>query len=183
MKTLKTQIPILLLLLSSIFICANCEKDDRGYWVSYYKKKTGEGYVFFKFENDSITPISNLAVEIISYAENPWDMFSTGPLRSTSIVYTNNNGKYFFKLVKKIDDRKVYKYNISIHDISKGYFPNLPNFPNFPNDHRPVRIDDMLVSIVHTPFDIEFNANLLQDSPQIIVDTIFFHSDTTKIRL
>ena len=165
------------LVVVGVFVVYGCEKDDQGQRITYYKNKTGEGYVFYKFDNDSITPISNLAIEIISYAENPWDMFSTGDFRSPNIAYTNNDGKYSFRFVKRIGERKVYKYNISIYDISKGNFPNLPYI------YTPVRIDDILVSIVHTPFDIEINANLLQDSHKIIVDTIFFHSDTVKIRL
>ena len=86
-----------LIVITIISILSSCQKDENGNRISYYKNKTGEGYVFFKFGNDSITPIRNSAVEIISYGKyTGYGELFAGRAHHTNIVYTGNNylGKY-----------------------------------------------------------------------------------------
>ena len=143
---------IKIILMASILLCLSCEKDEQGKWISYYKNKIGEGYVFYKFENDSIVPINNLGIEIISYARIRWIMFGIGKHDHTDVVYTNSEGKYSFKFAKKISNQKVIEYEINPYGPSDAPFGFIPS---------------------HVKVDI----NMLDKFNKISIDTIFFYRD------
>ena len=84
-----------LVLIFTAVLYLSCEKDEKGQRITYYKNKTGEGYVFFKFKNDSIAPIENAKIGIEFYRVG-W--FST-ITNHFDYIYTDNNGKYSFKFL------------------------------------------------------------------------------------
>ena len=102
-----------------LFSAASCEKDENGNRITYYKKKTGEGYVFYKFKNDSVAPIANAKTQIESYTVG---MFST-ITNHFDYVCTDSNGKYSFKFVKTINNSRVDGCGI-ISSSPIGYFPS-----------------------------------------------------------
>ena len=131
-----------------LFAVASCQKDENGNRITYYNKKTGEGYVFYKFENDSIAPITNAKTQIQSYRMG---MFSTITVHS-DCIYTDNNGKYSFKFVKKIKGEKVEEHHISLQS-----FPNKPDGISSPS------------------ITLKSDSDLLRNSNKIVLDTIFFY--------
>ncbi len=140
----------LLAIAATLFITVACEKDDNGNRITYYKNKTGEGYVFYKFSNDSIAPIANAKTQIESYY---FGMFST--LKNHfDYVYTDNNGKYSFRFVKKINEKKA-----------EGYYISSPY------------ITDISTNSGHGGGNIHLDYNLLDNSNEILIDTIFYYID------
>jgi len=117
MKKLK-KYTALLLLLSILFTSMSCEKDDQGQRITYYKNKTGEGYVFYKYYSagidspiDSIKPAANVKIEIECYTQGFMD---AGILSHSDYVYTDNNGKYSFKLLKSINGKSIAHRYITV---------------------------------------------------------------------
>jgi hypothetical protein len=143
MKKLTKHMPILLILLSLSFIYSACQKDENGKWITYYKNKTGEGYVFYKFRNDSIAPIINTQVLIESYTRGWYYTFTS----HFDYAYTDNSGKYSFRFVKTINEKKVEGYYILSR--SEG------------------------IHIVHG-LGIHLDCNLLKNSNKILLDTLFY---------
>ena len=133
-----------------ILLFTSCERDEQGHRISYYKNKTGEGYVFYKFENDSIAPINNLKVEVRSCFISTHMFIAGGHYSHSGIVYTNNEGKYSCKFGKKVDGEKVVDY-----EINPDYPPNVP--------------------FGFIPTIVRFNTDILDNSDKISIDTIFFH--------
>ncbi|MDR3047870.1 MAG: hypothetical protein LBU51_09755 [Bacteroidales bacterium] len=122
------KVNFLLFLLVAILLFSGCEKDENGNRIQYYSNKTGEGYVFLKFENDSIAPINNIT----------WSIKSDGGgalifgVTHYDYVNTDINGYYSFKFVKKIDGTKVDCYELT-SDIESlptelKYYGSLSNF-------------------------------------------------------
>jgi hypothetical protein len=106
------QVKILLLLVATVFLFNSCQKDENGYRITYYKDKIVVGWLFYKFENDSIAPIPNIKMESYCSGEDrgwifPWSR------EHTDYVYTDNNGKFTCKLVKKINNDKGNYYKIT----------------------------------------------------------------------
>ena len=95
MKNLKTQIPILLLLLSSIFICTNCEESADGYKVIYYKT-TGEGYVYDGTLNK---PIKGAKISVETSFDRSGELFGPPIVRDTFV--TDEKGYYKIRFIKK----------------------------------------------------------------------------------
>lgn len=145
MKTLK------LIAITSIImlLCISCEKDENGNRITYYKNKTGEGYVFYKFENDSIAPIESVKIGIESYIV---EMFST-ITRHFDYVNIDNNGKYSFNFVKNINGKKTNGYCI-LSPSPIGYDEPIPSSGN-----------------------VHFDHNSLEESNTIFIDTIFIYID------
>ena len=135
-----------------LFTAASCEKDENGNRITYYKNKTGEGYVFFKFKNDSIAPIANAKIEIESYAHGMY-------VNNTHFdyVYTDNNGKYSFKFVKKIYNYGAGSSKVAGYEIKVKELPPIDNFP------------------VSYSGDILLNCISLDNSSKIFIDTIFYY--------
>ena len=119
------QIKILLVTVATILLFNSCEKiiDENGHRITYYKNKTAVGYLFYKFENDSIAPITNFKMESYCSGENRGWIFPWGKSH-TDYVYTDDNGKYMCKLVKKIDNDKVTYYEIKYGQS----FPIVPTY-------------------------------------------------------
>jgi hypothetical protein len=138
---------ILLAIAAILFTTAACEKDENGNRITYYKNKTGEGYVFYKFENDSIAPIANAKTQIESYIRGWFTTFTS----HFDYVYTDNNGKYSFKFVKKINEKKADGYYIL--SPFEGYKP------------------------AHGTGNIHLDYKLLDNSNKIFIDTIFYYVD------
>jgi len=151
---MKITVKIFLLAAAVLLIAASCQKDENGNRITYYKNKTGEGYVFFKFKNDSIAPIENAIIKIESYTVG---MFST-ITRHYDYVYTDNNGKYSFKFVKKICSGSFGNYKVAGYEI----FSSLP-----------IGYD---VSYSSGNY-IRFKHDLLDNSNKIFNDTIFYYPD------
>jgi len=101
---------------------ASCQKDENGYRITYYKNKKAIGYLFYKFENDSIAPITNFKMKSYSSSGGIGWLFSGKS--HTDYVYSDNNGKYVFKLVKRIDNNKVSYYEI----IREQTLPITPDY-------------------------------------------------------
>jgi len=104
MKTIK----ILCTVIFATLLLAGCEKDEDGQWIRYYKQPTGEGYVFVKNADGSITPYSN-KTDCISL-EAGWTkgsgLFGTSR-KHTDLYSTDANGKFTCKFVRKIDRHDV----------------------------------------------------------------------------
>jgi len=139
-----------LLTVVTVLLCLSCEKDDKGQRITYYKNKTGEGYVFYKFDNDSIVPTNNSRIEITSYLQGSGSGLFYSRSNHTDIVYTNNEGKYSFKFLKTINGKKIVEYQITVR-----YSPDMPT--NFYFCNSPV-----------------IDPDLLRNSNNIVVDTIFY---------
>jgi len=108
MKKLK----ILIVIITTVLFLNSCNKDENGYRISYYKNKTAVGWLYYKFENDSIAPITNFKMKSYCSGEDrgwifPWSR------EHTDYVYTDNNGKFTCKLVKKINNDKGNYYEVS----------------------------------------------------------------------
>jgi hypothetical protein len=93
---------ITLLLIATVLLLSSCKKDENGYYIKYYEDKTGVGYVFYKFESDSIAPIADVKMSIKSYTGGG-ELFNSNHFDYT---YTDNNGKYTCDFVKKINGVK-----------------------------------------------------------------------------
>lgn len=133
-----------------LFLCASCEKADKDRGIAYYQNKIGEGYLFGKFENDSIVPISNSKIEIKFYAP-PSDLGPTfGDRIYVDYVYTDDDGKYSFRFVKKIDSKKVFKCH-----VSEVYSP--------------------LPEGISMPSNFELGLDIFKKSNKIVLDTIFYY--------
>ena len=100
MKTLKTQIPIVLILLSISFLCASCERDAEGHRVTYYKT-TGEGYVFMydKKDGNILYPIQNAEIEITSVSKRSTSALFSYHYKQT--YYSDATGKYTVRFPKR----------------------------------------------------------------------------------
>jgi len=114
---------ILIAIIATILLFNSCEKDENGYRITYYKNKTAIGWLFYKFENDSIAPITNFKMKSYCSGENrgwifPWSR------EHIDYVYTDNNGKFTCKLVKKINNDKGSYYEI-------GYGQSFPIEPDY----------------------------------------------------
>jgi len=110
----------------AVLLLAACQKDENGNRITYYKNKTGEGYVFFVYYSDtlllrvpdrieknlidSMRPAPNVKIEIHAFTNGFMD---TGILRHFDYVYTDNSGKYSFKLVKYINAKSVSQHHIT----------------------------------------------------------------------
>jgi hypothetical protein len=97
------------LILMVTILLFSCEKDENGYYIKYYKDRTGTGYIFYKWNNDSIAPIPNLKMEIRAHTQGS-DLFPGKD--HFDYVYTDKNGKYEFKVVKTIDREYCVSYVI-----------------------------------------------------------------------
>jgi len=149
MRKLRKITVLVSLLLGISFVCISCEKDEKGQRITYYKDKTGEGYVFYKFDNDSIVPANNSRVKITSCLQGSgYGLFYSRP-NHTDVVYTDNNGKYSFKFLKTINGKKVLEYQINV-----TYSPDMPT--RFYHSNTP-----------------KFDSDLLRNSNKIVIDTIF----------
>jgi hypothetical protein len=106
----------LLLFISTILLFISCNKeiDENGYKITYYKNKTAVGYVFYMFENDSTSPVPNIKME--SYCSGGSGWILPGGNSHIDHVYSDNNGKYVCKLVKRIENDKVSFYQIRLVD-------------------------------------------------------------------
>ena len=103
------KVNFLLFLLVAILLFSGCEKDENGNRIQYYSNKTGEGYVFLKFENDSIAPINYFECHVNTYSSG--GLFTT--YHHLDNVNTDINGYYSFKFVKKINLTKVDRYELT----------------------------------------------------------------------
>ena len=159
-------IRLLLLLLSILFTSMSCEKDDQGNKVTYYKNKIGEGYVFFACSSntgsflspngrikrdliDSIRPASDVKIKIHSYTQGFMDM---GILRHFDYVYTDNNGKYSFKLLKTINGKSVVEHHITI--LNYGGTPSTVNLSYAIQTKKGYLIDTLFI-ISNTLYDFD----------------------------
>jgi len=147
------KIKILITIISTILLFNSCEKDENGNRITYYKNKIGEGYVFYKFKNDSIAPIVNAKVEIQSYAHG---MFVNA--NHFDYVYTDYNGKYSFKFVKIIYNYGAGSYKVAGYEISASL---------------PIEYDKPIPS----SGSIHLKHSLLDNSNRIFIDTIFYYID------
>jgi hypothetical protein len=107
MKTVK----ILCTVIFATLLLAGCQKDEDG--IRYYKQPTGEGYVFVKNADGTITPFANkeniLALEASGNSGSGlFDAF----WEHTDIYSTDANGKFTCKFVRKIDRHDVQYYRI-----------------------------------------------------------------------
>ena len=151
-KTTARFFPTLLVLVLIIFGLTDfgCEKDELGHKITYYKDKTGEGYVFFKFKNDSIAPIKDAKIEIKTYTKGS-ELFG---MQHFDHINVDDNGKYSFKFVKKIDSEKAIGCFVSVKDFSLMYENHIPSSGS-----------------------IQLHYSLLDNSNEILIDTIFCYLD------
>jgi len=112
----------------------SCQKDDKGQRISY-RNKTGEGYVFRVYYSDTIPflsvrdrieknlidsmkPASGVKVEIKAFTQGFMD---TGILYHSDYVYTNDNGKYSFKLLRSINGKSIAGHHITGEKCSPSH--------------------------------------------------------------
>ena len=147
---------VAVLLVGILFVAYGCKKeiDDQGNRITYYKNKTGEGYFFFKYNNDSIGAMKNAKIGIESWASDGWTGIFAGRITHFDYVYTDANGKYSFKFVKKIDGAKATYFRVFVE-----YFDNMPN---------PYSVSGNYITL---------NYSLLDNSNTVFIDTIFYHPD------
>jgi len=100
-----------------LFVAYGCQKDNQGNRITYYKDKTATGYVFYKNYDAEIgslvgpiRPASNLEIKISVWIPGSW----TTLYEHIDYVYTDINGQYQFKLLKKINGKYVQRHNIEV---------------------------------------------------------------------
>jgi len=125
---------ILVAIISTLISFSSCVKDENGYRITYYKNKTGEGYVFFVHYSDtlpltikdrieeglidSVRPAPNVKIKIEAFTRGFMD---TGILCHSDYVYTSDNGKYSFKLLKAINGKSIAGHHIKGDDCIPFY--------------------------------------------------------------
>ena len=119
MKNLKNHIPILLILLSSLFLCISCKKDDNGNRVLHYKT-IGEGYIYDGTHN---IPIKGATITVLS-CFNGSEWFGEQPCEET--FTTDENGYYQLRFIKWGKNSKVDQY---LFEPSTG--PSIPPPPPY----------------------------------------------------
>jgi len=143
-----------LILFVSILLCISCEKDDNGQRISYYKNKIGEGYVFIKFKNDSIAPVKNAKIRIEFWAHSGMSGILSSRIKHSDYFNTDNNGKYSFIFLKRINEKKVGGCYIFPPAPVENYNGPIPNSGS-----------------------IHFNYSSLEKSNKVFIDTIFLYVD------
>jgi hypothetical protein len=101
MRTLK----LILIIFATVLLLNSCKKDENGNYITYYNNKKAVGWLFYKFGNDSIVPIANLKFKSYCSGGTGGDLFGVF-LTHTDYGYTDNDGKFEFKLAKKINQYK-----------------------------------------------------------------------------
>jgi hypothetical protein len=153
MKTVK----ILCTVIFATLLLAGCQKDEDGYRISYYKDKIGVGYVFYKNDDGSISPIRNYPISIIATASNGASELFYVKLSHTDIVTTDETGKFTCKFVKEIS-KGIEKYYML------GYY--------FDIDTRNLDIiNNSSFYIGGRSYDSDFVNNF---DNNIIIDTFYF---------
>ncbi len=143
-----------LILIVTLFLCCTaCKKDENGNRITYYKNKTGEGHVFFKFKNDSIAPIKDAKIGLEYWTAGSGGFFSTA-LKHVGYVQANSDGKYFFYFLKKINGEKVRTCYIFVEDSPYDFSQPIP-----------------------TSGSVRIRYGLLDTSNKIFIDTIFYYPD------
>ena len=110
MKVLKKQIPILLMLLSVLFVCTTCEKKESYYDVTYYDT-VGIGYVFIYDYRDSIWyPAHGAEITVKTSVGYSGGIF-TPPLPKETFI-TDETGKYQVRFIKRtqLSDAEYYYF-------------------------------------------------------------------------
>jgi hypothetical protein len=117
MKKLK-----LALILMATILLFSCEKDEQGRILKYYKHVTGEGYVFYKYLDGTISPC---AMEVTIEAEyNPNSGMMGWNIGNAQRVKTNSKGHYSFRFVKSVDNWEMKRYHC-IANVQNVWF-NVP---------------------------------------------------------
>ena len=94
---------ILNIVIVSILLLANCEKDTNGIPVKYYENVTGEGYIYYKYDDGTITPYT-------FFEGQPW-LLGTPKVEVRAddadnyyhidYIGISNNGKYTCRFLEK----------------------------------------------------------------------------------
>lgn len=146
MKTLK----IILIITIAVLMLNSCARDED--LIRYYKQPTGEGYVFVKNEDGTITPFANKKdiIQLVASRVEGSGWFSTS-WEHTDVYNTDENGKITYKFVKTIDRHKVEYYAIGF------------NYEGATNEH--IRIANTYLYYL--------KPNEICDKKVVIIDTIF----------
>jgi hypothetical protein len=102
MKTIKLILTASIILL----LCVSCEKNQEGNWSTYYKT-VGEGYIWDATNN---RPLEGASITVNScFSGSDWYV----PVVKETF-YTDENGYYRIRFVKRARDGKVLLYGFDI---------------------------------------------------------------------
>jgi len=107
-----------LLLLSITLVCATCEKEEDYNAVTYYDV-VGEGYVFmYDSVGNVLYPVYGAKVQMTTIFD--CDGVWIGTPRSFDVFYTDVNGKYQVRFIKRTKLDNVVRYHIHISYLPEG---------------------------------------------------------------
>lgn len=115
MKTFKS----ILIITIVVLMLNSCARDED--LIRYYKQPTGEGYVFVKNEDGTITPYANKkdCIRLESSWNDGSELFSPSG-RHKDLFSTDANGKFTCKFVKTINKHIVEYYAIGLPECYSG---------------------------------------------------------------
>jgi len=102
---MKTITQILLVIFGFLFIATSCERDDNGYWISYYKT-IGEGYIYDGTNNKPLKGAKITVKTVFKGSNGGW--FSTKTYSETFV--TDANGYYKVNFRKRGNNDKAVRY-------------------------------------------------------------------------
>ena len=96
-----------IVIISTLFL-TNCEKDTNGIPVKYYENVTGEGYVFYKYNDGTITPYTFYHLwrgtgtpEVVVRADEKQGDIDADNYYHIDHLEVDNNGKYTCRFLEK----------------------------------------------------------------------------------
>ena len=110
---MKSITQILLIILGFLFISTSCDRDDKGYWISYYKT-IGEGYIYDGTNNKPLKGAKIIVKTVFKGSNGGW--FST---ETYSEAFTTDvNGYYKINFLKRGNNDKAVKYYFNIDVVN-----------------------------------------------------------------
>ena len=97
---MKRQIVILSIITVLILFLANCEKDTNGIPIKYYENVTGEGYVFEKSNDGTITPLKWVVIQARE-KQDEISNINTDNYYHVDHLEVDNDGKYTCRFLEK----------------------------------------------------------------------------------
>lgn len=144
-----------LILIVTLFLCCTaCKKNQEGDWATYYKT-VGEGYIYDATNN---IPLKGASITVRSSFDN----FMMYVPKTEETFYTDENGYYQIRFMKRAKDGKVLKYSFEV-----GSGPMIPPPPPYWFRMNPSG----------TFPDIGMYPEDIKDKKNITFDTIKFYRD------
>ena len=112
MKNIRT-ILLATTVVAVLFTAVACEKDKEDYDAITYYDVVGEGYVFMYDSADNILyPVRSATIEITAILEGSEGVDWIGPPRQREYFYTDTNGKYQIRFIKRTKRLDAVRYEL-----------------------------------------------------------------------